>query len=209
MSNNNIVNVDFVHKVIQVEFDKDISMAAAQVIAAVSEAADSAIRSRTWAEGEDAAVVLLGGEHSAKGWAEVSGSYVTQASGYADDASESASSASDSADDAEESAEAAQDALEEAKEIASVIGVVGEPYNPTKTYNFPDTVITPDGSTWRCLETSTGEYPATSSKWVALALATSDTFEYDPNGDLQPCKYAQRSSMWQLDANEDIYPASA
>jgi hypothetical protein len=44
---------------------------------------------------------------------------------------------------------------------------------------------------------------------VALALATSDTFEYDPNGDLQPCKYAQRSSMWQLDANEDIYPASA
>lgn len=204
-----VVNVDFIHKVVEVEFDKDIAMAATHLMEAAAEAAASAVRAETWAEGTDAQVGVLGGEHSAKGWAEVSGSYVTQASGYADAASASAGAASDSADDAEESAEAAQDALEEAKEIASVIGVVGEPYNPTKTYNFPDTVITPDGSTWRCLETSTGEYPATSSKWVALALATSDTFEYDANGDLQPCKYAQRSSMWQLDENEDIYPASA
>lgn len=204
-----VVNVDFIHKVVEVEFDKDIAMAATHLMEAAAEAAASAVRAETWAEGTDAQVGVLGGEHSAKGWAEVTGSYVTQASGYADAASASAGAASDSADDAEESAEAAQDALEEAKEIASVIGVVGEPYKPTKTYNFPDTVITPDGSTWRCLETSTGEYPATSSKWVALALATSDTFEYDANGDLQPCKYAQRSSMWQLDENEDIYPASA
>ena len=208
MSNNNIVNVDFVHKVIQVEFDKDISMAAAQVIAAVAEAADSALRSRTWAEGEDAAVEQLGGEHSSKKWSEVASGYANDASGYANDASGYADAASGSADDAADSAQEAEDALEEAKEIASVIGVAGEPYDPTKTYNFPDTVITQDGSTWRCLETSTGEYPATSSKWVALALAISDTFEYDSNGDLQPCKYAQASTMWQIDANEDIYPAA-
>ena len=196
-----VVNVDFITRVVQVEFDKDIAMAATHLMEAAAEAAASASRAETWAEGTDAQVGALGGEHSSKGWADVASGHASDASGYANDAS-------GYADDAEESADAAQDALEEAKEIASVIGVVGEPYDPTKTYNFPDTVITSDGSTWRCIETSTGEYPATSSKWVALALATSDAFEYDANGDLQPCEYAQRSSMWQIDANEDVYPAS-
>lgn len=203
-----VVNVDFVTRVVQVEFDKDIAMAATHLMEAAAEAAASASRAETWAEGTDTQVEALGGEHSSKGWADVASGHASDASGYANDASGYADDAKDSAEDAEDSADAAHDALEEAKEIASVIGVVGEPYDPTKTYNFPDTVITSDGSTWRCIETSTGEYPATSSKWVALALATSDAFEYDANGDLQPCEYAQRSSMWQIDANEDVYPAS-
>jgi len=131
----------------------------------------------------------------------------------ADAAAESASDAEDSASDAhdselaaDESARDAEAALEEAKEIAKVVGVAGEPYDPTKTYNLPDIVVLPDGSTWRCIQTSTGEYPATSSKWVALALAQSDTFEYDDDGNLQPREYAQSSSMWQIDDDGNIMP---
>jgi len=131
----------------------------------------------------------------------------------ADDAANSATAAAGSATAAglskEAAAESARDAaasLEEAKEIASVIGVVGEPYDPTKTYHIPDIVITPDGTSWRCIQTSTGEYPATSSKWVALALAQGETFEYDEDGNLQPREYAQSSSMWQIDDDGNIMP---
>ena len=107
---------------------------------------------------------------------------------------------------ADASADAAEAALEEAKEIAKVVGVAGEPYDPTKTYNLPDIVVLPDGSTWRCLSTSTGEYPATSSKWTAITMAQGETFEYDADGNLQPRAYAQSSSMWQIDDDENIMP---
>ena len=118
----------------------------------------------------------------------------------------SAGAAHTSEVNADESARDAAASLEEAKEIASVIGVVGEPYDPTKTYHIPDIVITPDGTSWRCIQTSTGEYPATSSKWVALALAQGETFEYDEDGNLQPRAYAQSSSMWQIDDDGNIMP---
>jgi hypothetical protein len=121
-------------------------------------------------------------------------------------ASNSAGAAHTSEVNADESARDAAASLEEAKEIASVIGVVGEPYDPTKTYHIPDIVITPDGTSWRCIQTSTGEYPATSSKWVALALAQGETFEYDEDGNLQPRAYAQSSSMWQIDDDGNIMP---
>ncbi len=203
-----VINVDFVHTVVQVEFDKDAAMAATHVIAAATAAAASAEKSEIWAEGTDAQVVGQGGTHSSKGWADVAGGFADDASGYSVSASGYADDASGYANDASGSADEARDALQEAKDIARVIGVVGEPYDPTKTYNFPDTVITADGGTWRCIETSTGEYPVTSSKWVAVALAISDTFEYDANGDLMPRQYAQASDFWAIDANEDIYPVA-
>ena len=118
----------------------------------------------------------------------------------------SAQAAANSASAASGSANSAAASLEEAKEIAKVVGVAGEPYDETKTYNIPDIVITPDGSAWRCLTTSTGEYPASSYKWTAVALAQNDTFEYDSNGDLMPRLYAQSSSMWQIDDDGNIMP---
>ncbi len=130
----------------------------------------------------------------------------TAAANSATQASNSATAAGLSKEAAAESARDAAASLEEAKEIASVIGVVGEPYDPTKTYHIPDIVITTDGTSWRCIQTSTGEYPATSSKWVALALAQGETFEYDEDGNLQPRAYAQSSSMWQIDDDENIMP---
>jgi len=130
----------------------------------------------------------------------------TAAANSATDAAASKKAAADSAEAAEDSAADAAASLEEAKEIASVIGVVGEPYDPTKTYHVPDIVITTDGTAWRCIQTSTGEYPATSSKWVPLALAQGETFEYDDDGNLQPRAYAQSSSMWQIDDDGNIMP---
>ena len=138
---------------------------------------------------------------------------VVAAAASASAAAESERNAADSKDAAgrseeaaEESAQDAAAALEEAKEIAKVVGVAGEPYDPTKTYNLPDIVVLTDGSTWRCIQTSTGEYPATSSKWVPLALAQGETFEYDEDGNLQPREYAQSSSMWQIDDDGNIMP---
>lgn len=130
----------------------------------------------------------------------------TQAAQSEQAAAESAESASASAESAGDSAEEAADSLREAKELIGVIGVAGEPYDATKTYHLPDIVITPDGTSWRCLQTSTGEYPATSSKWVAVALAQGETFEYDDDGNLMPLEYAQTSSMWQV-VDGDIMPA--
>lgn len=121
-------------------------------------------------------------------------------------AAESAAAATEAATAAGQSATDAAMSLQEAKDLIGVIGVAGEAYDPTKTYKIPDIVITPDGTAWRCLQTSTGEYPATSSKWVAVALAQGETFEYDDDGNLMPLEYAQTSSMWQV-VDGDIMPA--
>jgi len=138
---------------------------------------------------------------------------VQKAVAKADEAAESArqakaseTAAHDSELAAADSADDAEAAVQEAKDIAKVFGVAGEPYNPSKTYNLPDIVITPDGSAWRCIATSTGEYPATSSKWVSISLAQGETFEYDEDGNLQPREYAQSSSMWQIDDDGNIMP---
>lgn len=138
---------------------------------------------------------------------------VQKAVAKADEAAESArqakaseTAAHDSEIAAADSADNAEAAVQEAKDIAKVFGVAGEPYNPSKTYNLPDIVITPDGAAWRCISTSTGEYPATSSKWVAISLAQGETFEYDDDGNLMPREYAQSSQMWQIDEDENIMP---
>lgn len=134
---------------------------------------------------------------------------VEKANAAAESASQAKASetaANDSKLAAAESADDAEAAVQEAKDIAKVFGVAGEPYNPSKTYNLPDIVITPDGSAWRCLRTSTGEYPATSSKWAAISLAQGETFEYDDNGYIVPREYAQSSSMWEIDSNGYIVP---
>lgn len=130
----------------------------------------------------------------------------TASENAASNAAESKAAAERSKEAAAGSAQDAEDAVQEAKDIAKVFGVAGEPYNPSKTYNLPDIVITPDGSAWRCIATSTGEYPATSSKWVPVALAQGETFEYDEDGNLQPRAYAQSSSMWQIDDDGNIMP---
>ena len=130
----------------------------------------------------------------------------TASENAASNAAESKTAAHDSELAAAESADDAEAALEEAKGIVKVFGVAGEPYDPAKTYNLPDIVITPDGSAWRCLRTSTGEYPATSSKWAAISLAQGETFEYDDNGYIVPREYAQSSSMWEIDSNGYIVP---
>lgn len=130
----------------------------------------------------------------------------------ADEAAESATAAADSAtaagiskEAAAGSAQAAAAAVQEAKDIAKVFGVAGEPYDSTKTYNFPDIVVLPDGSNYRCLQTSTGEYPAMSSKWVEVTLAQGETFEIN-NGNIRPKEYAQSSSMWEIDDDGNIMP---
>ena len=130
----------------------------------------------------------------------------TAAAESAREAKASETAAQESEEAAAGSAEEAQNAVQEAKDIAKVFGVAGEPYDPAKTYNLPDIVITPDGVAWRCLRTSTGEYPETSSKWVQVALAQGETFEYDDNGYIVPREYAQSSSMWEIDSNEYIVP---
>ena len=130
----------------------------------------------------------------------------SEAEESANAAAGSAAAAYESMGNAAESAQEAEDAVQEAKDIAKVFGVAGEPYDSAQTYNLPDIVITPDGSAWRCIQTSTREYPATSSKWVAISLAQGETFEYDEDGNLQPREYAQSSSMWQIDGDGNIMP---
>lgn len=122
-------------------------------------------------------------------------------------AGNSETNAGNSATAANNSALAAEAAVQEAKDISKVFGVAGEPYDPNKTYNFPDIAVLPDGTAYRCLEESTGEYPSMSSKWVPVALAQGETFERDDNGDLMPREHPQSSSMWQIDEDGNIMPA--
>lgn len=122
-------------------------------------------------------------------------------------AGNSETNAGNSATAANNSALAAEAAVQEAKDISKVFGVAGEPYDPNETYNFPDIVVLPDGTAYRCLATSTGEYPSMSSKWVPVALAQGETFERDDNGDLMPREHPQSSSMWQIDEDGNIMPA--
>lgn len=103
MSNDAVV-VDFIHKVVEVEFDKDITMAATQLMEAATAAAASAVRAETWAEGTDEQVGVLGGEHSAKSWATISGSSANAAHDSEVAAAGSASAAAGSASAAAQSA---------------------------------------------------------------------------------------------------------
>ena len=80
-------------------------------------------------------------------------------------------------------------------------------YSNTRTYRLADQVMLPDGTTYRCIAQSTGEYPPTSGKWVQTAMTTQDTFERDLNDDLMPTEYAKATRLWAVDTAEDICPA--
>lgn len=96
---------------------------------------------------------------------------------------------------------------ERAENAASgVLSVSSTIYDPNKTYNFPDTVVAPDGHTYRCVQTSQGEDPATSIKWVEVAVVLSETFEYDENGDLMPRYNPRMSQKWRIDDDGNIMP---
>lgn len=89
---------------------------------------------------------------------------------------------------------------------AQAVALYAELYNPTKTYNPPDMVVVA-GQTYRCIETSTGEYPPTSNKWVLLATVGYDNFEYDSDGDLMPLLNPKPTTQWQIDEDNDLMPA--
>ena len=95
---NNVVNVDFVHKVIQVNFDKDIEMKAGQIIDAAAEAYRSAEAAHT------SEVNAAESETNAAVSATAAATSATNAANSASSASASASSASTSATNAANSA---------------------------------------------------------------------------------------------------------
>jgi len=124
---------------------------------------------------------------------------------------ENAKSSEDNAKASEENAAASEDRAEEILQdietAAAAVGGVATVYDPAKTYQPADQVMIASGDTYRCIATSTGEYPPESGKWVLTAIGRKDTFERDSNDDLMPCKYAQASGIWKIDSDEDIYPA--
>ena len=75
----------------------------------------------------------------------------------------------------------------------------------SKVYQPADVVMMPDGSVYRCIEISMGEYPQLSYKWVAVTVATAETFERDYNNDIMPVADPKPSAMWGIDENKDIY----
>lgn len=86
------------------------------------------------------------------------------------------------------------------------LGARATVFDVTKSYQAADIVMLMDGSCYRCLSSSQGEYPEVSHKWVPVTTATVDTFERDENDDLMPLSYPHASRQWGIDGNGDIYP---
>ena len=176
-------------------------------------AAVSAVLAENWANKED--VPVSGGKYSAKYYAE-------QAAGYADDAEDSKDAAAVSEANAAVQANAAATAkagtdtaalqaaalLQETRAyIAS--STIDALWDATTTYHMGDCVMTPEGSTYRCLQTSTNNPPASSGAyWTPISLVAGDTFEYDENGDLMPRATLTASPLWAIDENGDVMPAA-
>lgn len=90
---------------------------------------------------------------------------------------------------------------------AEAAGAKAEMYDSTKTYSSTDVVMLPNGDVYRCLTESTGENPAISTKWAAVAQVVSKTFEADEYGDLMPLATPKTSSNWNIDDNGDVMPS--
>ena len=103
---------------------------------------------------------------------------------------------------------ARNDALEAARQAqyCTAMASQGVVFDFERTYNPGETVMTPEGATFRCIAESTGELPNLSNKWVAVTVITSDTFEEDENGDLMPLMYPKQSTQFDIDSNGDIMP---
>lgn len=125
-------------------------------------------------------------------------------------------SAEQTAEDARQTAGVAEEIgshIEHIEEIersldaaSKYLGARATVYDPGKTYIPADIVMLPDGSCYRCLVQSTGEYPQTSFKWVTVTTTTVDTFERDDNNDLMPVLHPQASKLWGIDEDGDIFP---
>lgn len=93
--------------------------------------------------------------------------------------------------------------------IQSVLpaSVINSFWDSTKTYQPGDCVITNDGSSYRCIKTSTGDPPVTSpAYWASISISITETFEYDSNGDIMPKIVPVASQMFDIDDNGDITP---
>ena len=89
-----------------------------------------------------------------------------------------------------------------------VASTVNTEWDAETTYEVGDVVITSDGATYRCIQESTNNPPATSpGYWAAVMIVEAKTFEYDSNGDICPCISPVESANWGIDSNGDIYPS--
>ena len=85
---------------------------------------------------------------------------------------------------------------------------VNAEWDEETTYEVGACVITSDGATYRCIQESTNNPPATSpGYWAAVMIVEAKTFEYDSNGDICPCISPVESANWGIDNNGDIYPS--
>ena len=137
----------------------------------------------------------------------------------AENAEKSAAEASTEAENAANSAQEAKsyseeigghiehiEEIEKSLDAASkYLGARATVFELSKVYQPADVVMMPDGSVYRCIEISTGEYPQLSYKWVAVTVATAETFERDYNNDIMPVADPKPSAMWGIDENKDIY----
>lgn len=86
---------------------------------------------------------------------------------------------------------------------AQAAAIDAELYNPAKVYNPPDMVVV-GSETYRCIETSVGEYPPDSNKWLVLAVVGYDTFKVNNKGDLLQLANPKPSSLWRINDEGDI-----
>ena len=129
------------------------------------------------------------------------------ASTSAGNAAASEKAARSSEENAGASEKNAAEILENIEAAAITVGGIATVYSSIKTYGPTAQVMLPDGTTYRCIAQSTGEYPPMSGKWVQTSMSTQDTFERDLNDDLMPTEYAKATRLWAIDAEEDIFPA--
>ena len=108
----------------------------------------------------------------------------------------------------------AEEAVDEAAALLAQVqaliaaSTVNTEWDAETTYEVGDCVITSDGATYRCIQESTNNPPATSpGYWAAVMIVEAKTFEYDSNGDICPCINPVESANWGIDSNGDIYPS--
>ena len=97
------------------------------------------------------------------------------------------------------------------KEIESTAAVVATtsnaaPYDSEKLYQKTEVAILDNGSSYRCILSSQGENPATSAKWIPLAVAEIHTFTKDDCGYIVPLYNPQSSEVWTVDPAGYISP---
>lgn len=141
--------------------------------------------------------------------------YKDDAMQYAIEAQTSKNSAAISETAARQANTSAQAAVEEAQELLDefnsyiAASTVNAMWDSSVTYVVGDCVMTPDGSTYRCIQESTNDSPSTSPEyWAIVQLTQLATFEYDEHGDLMPLINPANSPNWQIDENGDIVPAA-